>query len=63
VFQPGTLDPRKLAAALYQRDAIATQLRGGGDRPGLRLSPHMYNTHADVERTLAAVKRYLASGV
>jgi selenocysteine lyase/cysteine desulfurase len=63
VFQPGTLDPRKLAAALYQRDGIATQLRAGEDRPGLRLSPHMYNTHADVERTLAAVRRYLASGV
>jgi selenocysteine lyase/cysteine desulfurase len=63
VFRPGTLDPRKLAAALYQRDAIVTQLRGGDDRPGLRLSPHLYNTHADVERTLAAVHRYLTHGV
>ncbi len=63
VFQPGNLEPRKLAAALYQRDGVTTQLRGGKDRPGLRLSPHMYNTHADVERALVAVKRYLAAGV
>lgn len=62
-FQPGSLEPRKLARALYQNDRITSQVRGGEDRPGLRLSPHLYNTHADVERTLGAVKRYLASGV
>ncbi|OGU31518.1 MAG: hypothetical protein A3K13_04955 [Gemmatimonadetes bacterium RIFCSPLOWO2_12_FULL_68_9] len=62
-FQPGSLDPRKLARALYQNDRITSQVRGGEDRPGLRLSPHLYNTHADVERTLGAVRRYLASGV
>ena len=62
-FQPAGLDPRKLARALYQNDRITSQTRGGEDRPGLRLSPHLYNTHADVERTLAAVRRYLASGV
>jgi selenocysteine lyase/cysteine desulfurase len=63
VFQPGNLDPRKLGAALYQNQRIATQVRAGEDRPGLRLSPHLYNTHADVERALGAVKRYLAAGV
>jgi len=62
-FQPGSLDPRRLARALYENDRIASQVRGGEDRPGLRLSPHLYNTHADVERTLAAVRRYLSSGV
>ncbi|HVL66729.1 MAG TPA: hypothetical protein VM364_05650 [Vicinamibacterales bacterium] len=30
---------------------------------GLRLSPHYYNTHEDVERTLAALRKYLARGV
>lgn len=63
VFRAGNLDPRKLAAALYQNQRIATQVRGGDDRPGLRLSPHLYNTHADVERALGAVKRYVANGV
>lgn len=62
-FQPGSLDARKLAAALYERDGIAAQVRGGDDRPGLRLSPHMYNTQADVDRVLGAVKGYLATGV
>ena len=62
-FQPGTLDVRKLSAALYQKDRIGCATRGGQDRPGLRFSPHFYNTHAEVERTLAAVKTYMARGV
>ncbi|HMF98709.1 MAG TPA: aminotransferase class V-fold PLP-dependent enzyme, partial [Vicinamibacterales bacterium] len=62
-FQPGNLDVRKLSAALYQKDRIGCATRGGQDRPGLRFSPHFYNTHADVERTIAAVKRYMATGV
>ena len=62
-FQPGNLDSRKLAAALYQKDRIGCATRGGQDRPGIRLSPHFYNTHADVERTVAAVKKYMATGV
>ena len=62
-FQPGSLDARKLAAALYQKDRIGCATRGGQDRPGLRFSPHFYNTQADVERTVAAVKRYMATGV
>ena len=62
-FQPGTLDARKLATALYQKDRIGCATRGGQDRPGLRFSPHFYNTHADVDRTLAAVRKYMAAGV
>jgi selenocysteine lyase/cysteine desulfurase len=62
-FQPGNLDLRKLSAALYQKDRIAGATRGGSDRGGLRLSPHLYNTYADVEKTIAAIKRYLASGL
>jgi selenocysteine lyase/cysteine desulfurase len=58
-FQPGALDARKLHAALYERDRIACAPRTGADRPGIRLSPHFYNLHADVERTLAAVARYM----
>ena len=39
-------------AALYQKDRIGCATRGGQDRPGLRFSPHFYNTMADVERTV-----------
>lgn len=62
-FQPGSLNPSKLAAALYQEHRIACSSRGGTDRPGLRLSPHFYNLHSDVDRTVAAVKGYLRTGV
>jgi selenocysteine lyase/cysteine desulfurase len=62
-FQPGNLDVAKLSAALYQKDRIGCATRGGQDRPGLRFSPHFYNTHADVEKTVAAVKKYMATGV
>src|SRR6266516_425000 len=62
-LQPGNLDARKLAAALYKKDRIGCATRGGQDRPGLRLSPHFYNTHMDIERTVAAIKKYMATGV
>ena len=62
-FQPGTLDVRKLSAALYQKDRIGCATRGGQDRPGIRLSPHFYNTHAEIDRTLGAIKKYLTTGV
>jgi selenocysteine lyase/cysteine desulfurase len=62
-FQPGNLDTRKLSTALYQKDHIGCATRGGQDRPGIRLSPHFYNTHADIDRTVAAIKRYMATGV
>ena len=62
-FQPGTLDVRKLSAALYKNDRIGCATRGGQDRPGIRFSPHFYNTHADVDKAVAAMKRYMASGV
>jgi isopenicillin-N epimerase len=62
-LQPGNLDVRKLAASLYQKDRIGCAIRGGQDRPGLRFSPHFYNTHADIDRTIAAVKKYMAAGI
>jgi selenocysteine lyase/cysteine desulfurase len=62
-FQPGNLDVRKLSTALYQKERIGCATRGGQDRPGLRFSPHFYNTHADIDRAVAAVKKYMAAGV
>lgn len=62
-FQPGTLNPQKLSAALYEKDRIACATRGGRDRGGLRLSPHLYNTSGEVDRVLAALTRYMKTGV
>jgi selenocysteine lyase/cysteine desulfurase len=63
VFRPGAVDPRKLAAALYENEHVVCTARGGEDRPGLRFSPHFYNTMEEVDRALGAVRRYMASGV
>ena len=62
-FQPGSLNSQKLGAALYQNDKIGTAGRGGGDRGGLRASPHFYNTPAEIDRLVSAVGKYLKSGV
>ena len=62
-FKPGNLDVRKLHQALYEQDKIACATRGGTDRPGLRFSPHFYNLHADVDRAISAVRRYLKQGL
>ena len=62
-FQPGKLDPGRLATALYEKDRIACTARSGQDRPGLRLSPHFYNLHSEVDRVVAKVRGYMASGV
>jgi selenocysteine lyase/cysteine desulfurase len=55
---PGTLDANKLASALYTNDRIGITTRGGKDRPGIRVSPHFYNTPEEIERLLAALTRY-----
>jgi len=62
-FQPGSLDVRKLSAALYQNERIGGATRAGQDRPGVRFSPHFYNTHAEIDRAVAAIKKYMARGV
>jgi selenocysteine lyase/cysteine desulfurase len=63
IFQPGSVDPRKLGAALAASDRIVVTARGGQRNPGLRLSPHFYNTMADVERTVAAIGRHIRNGL
>jgi selenocysteine lyase/cysteine desulfurase len=64
-FQPGNLDVRKLTAALYEKDRIACATRGGpnADRGGLRMSPHFYNSHQEIDRAVAAIKRYMTKGI
>ena len=62
-MQPAALDVRKLHQALYESDGIICATRPGSDRGGLRFSPHIYNLHTEVERTIAAIKKYVARGV
>jgi selenocysteine lyase/cysteine desulfurase len=63
IFRPGSLDPRKLGAALSENERIICTVRSGDDRPGLRFSPHFYNTMDEMERVIGAIRKYLASGV
>src|SRR5688572_1077126 len=62
-FRPGSLDVPKLSAALYRNDRIGCATRGGTDRPGIRFSPHLYNTMAEVDRAVAAIAKYVKQGV
>jgi selenocysteine lyase/cysteine desulfurase len=62
-FRPGSLDVAKLSAALYRNDRIGCATRAGADRPGIRFSPHMYNTMAEVDRAVAAIAKYMRQGV
>ena len=62
-FLPGTLDAGKLATALYEKDKVAVATRGGQDRGGLRASPHLYNSPAEIDRLLGGLGKYLRSGV
>jgi selenocysteine lyase/cysteine desulfurase len=64
IFKPGALDPRKLGDALAAKERIVVTVRGGnGANPGLRVSPHFYNTMDEMDRFVAATGRYMKSGV
>jgi selenocysteine lyase/cysteine desulfurase len=60
-FQPGAHDATSLATTLYQKDRVAVTTRGGQDRPGLRASPHLYNSPDEIDRLLAGLARELKS--
>jgi selenocysteine lyase/cysteine desulfurase len=62
-FQPGNLDRKRLQAALFENHGIVSALREGPDRGGLRLSPHFYNSPAEIDRAVAAIEGCLAQGV
>ena len=62
-FRPGNLDVSRLSAALYRNDRIGCATRVGADRPGIRFSPHIYNTTAEVDRSIAAIAKYMRQGV
>ena len=58
IFQPGSADVRRLGPALVQERIIATT-RAGARNPGLRLSPHFYNTMEDIDRTVDVLKKHV----
>ena len=62
-FQPGSLDARNVAQSLYDKDRIGITTRGGEDRPGLRVSPHFFNTPEEIDRLLGALSGYLRTSV
>ncbi len=61
-FRPGELEPRRVLAAL-EEDGIVAAARGGQDRPGIRFSPHFYNTEQDIERAVEAIRGYMRTGL
>jgi isopenicillin-N epimerase len=62
-FLPGTLDAARLATALYEKDKVVVTTRGGQDRGGIRVSPHFYNSPAEIDRLLSGLGKYLKTGV
>ena len=58
-----TSTPASCRRRSIRRTASAARRAAARIAPGIRLSPHFYNTHADIDRTVAAVKKYMATGV
>ena len=56
-------DPRRLLAALRNEHKIVATSRGGTHNPGLRLSPHFYNTMDEMDRAVGAIEKYLKTGM
>ena len=63
VFKPAALDTRRLASTLYEKDRIAVATSGGAARPGIRMSPHIYNTMDEIDRSVAAIRKYVVAGL
>lgn len=61
-FEPAGLDPRRLTDAL-EAEGIVCANRAGADRPGIRFSPHFYNSMEDVERAADAIRRHVRQGL
>jgi isopenicillin-N epimerase len=64
IFKPGTLDPRRLTDSLSANEKIVVTARGAtGANPGIRVSPHFYNTMAEMDRLVAAIAAYQKAGL
>ena len=58
ICQPGALDMRQLGPALTTERIIVTT-RAGQQNPGLRVSPHFYNTMDEMRAVADAIRRRL----
>ncbi|MFC1730155.1 aminotransferase class V-fold PLP-dependent enzyme [candidate division KSB1 bacterium] len=54
IFAPPGIDQRAATGTLYNDYDIGCAVMGGGT-PGIRFSPHIYNTMEEIERAVAAV--------
>src|SRR5688572_9079211 len=61
VFKPAALEPRRVASTLYEQHRVACASAGGSSRPGVRFSPHFYNTLEEMDRAVDAVRRIVAA--
>ena len=59
IFKPGNLDPRALGNSLTQEKIVVTVRGANGSNPGLRISPHIYNTMDDMDRLVASLARHM----
>jgi len=63
IFKPGSLDPRKVGDALTKERIVVTVRGANGSNPGLRASPHFYNTMDDIDRLVGTIGKYMRTGV
>jgi selenocysteine lyase/cysteine desulfurase len=63
VCKPAMLDAHKVVSTLYEKERVVCAFTGGNDRPGVRFSPHFYNTMEEIDRAIAAVRKYMAGGL
>jgi isopenicillin-N epimerase len=63
VFKPASVNPGEMVRSLYEKERIACASAGGAARPSVRFSPHFYNTIEEMDRCVAAVRKYVESGV
>jgi selenocysteine lyase/cysteine desulfurase len=59
IFQPGALDVRQLGPALTAAKIICTT-RSGQQNPGVRMSPHFYNTMDEMRAAAEAIRTRMA---
>jgi len=59
-FQIVNRNTKELYDRIWERHQIAMAITPGGDAEGLRLSPHVYNSEADLQRAIEAVKEAAA---
>jgi selenocysteine lyase/cysteine desulfurase len=49
--------------ALTKERIVVTVRGANGSNPGLRASPHFYNTMDDIDRLLGTIGKYMRAGV